>query len=182
MKTSLKPTTPKKWTTAKRYKVTGSALLLIAFGIQMYQSKASARETMKIQAAELDGRQHLKALGYENLYFSVKAATGQEEQFNLYAAAQQRAVGRISMVATSDEPQEVKASRIRDINTAAKGVHDLASFNDFMRSLQKQLDTARSSELDALLEAGNSARVLWRIYISLYGIGSLSLLRSQYLE
>jgi hypothetical protein len=160
----------------------GSALLLIAFGMQMYQSKAAARETMKIQAAELDGRQHLKALGYENLYFSIKAATGQEDTFNLHAAAQERAVGRISMVATSDEPKEVKASRIRDINAAAKDVHDLESFNDFMRFLKKQLDAAGASELDSLLGAGDRAQVLWWIYISLYIIGSLSLLRSQYLE
>jgi hypothetical protein len=86
------------------------------------------------------------------------------------------------MVATPDVPDDVKTARVSEINAAAKAVHDLDSFNEFMRSLQKQLDTARPSELDALISAGKTAGTIWWIYISLYAVGSLFLLRSQYLE
>jgi hypothetical protein len=84
---------PLKWTTVKRFKVFGSALLLVSFGMQMYKSRAGASETAKTQAAELDGRAAIKALGYESLYYSEKVATGQEDGFQLYAATMERSVG-----------------------------------------------------------------------------------------
>jgi hypothetical protein len=172
----------KEWTTAKKFKVTGSAFLLIAFATQMYQVRASSREAMKMGAAELDGRQHIKALGYENLYFTIRAATGQEDPANLRFAAMERAVGRTVMSVTSDESEDVKLARSNSIMLAARGVSDLNSFNEFMRTLQTEVDTANTSELDSLIRAGNVAAWLWRIYIAFYVIGSILLLRSQYLE
>jgi hypothetical protein len=172
----------KKWTTAKKFKVTGSAFLLIAFATQMYQFRASSLEAMKMGAAELDGRQHIKALGYENLYFTIKAATGQEDPANLRFAALERALGRTVMSVTSDESKNVKLARSNKIMLAARGVSDLNGFNEFMRTLQTEVDTANTSELDSLIRAGDVADSLWWIYVALYAIGSVLLLRSQYLE
>ena len=172
----------KKRTTAKKFKVTGSALLLTAFAMQMYQTRAAARETMKMGAAELDGRQHMKALGYENLYFTIKAATGQDDPANLRFAAFERAVGRSVLAVTSDEPKEVKLARSNKIMLLAGNVHDLDSFNEFMRTLQTEVDTAKSSETGALIRAGEVADWLWWIYVVFYAIGSVLLLRSQYVE
>jgi hypothetical protein len=172
----------KKWTTAKRFKVTGSALLLIAFAMQMYQTRVSAREAMKMSAAELDGRQHIKALEYENLYFTIKAATGQDDPANLRFAAIERAVGRSTLVITSDVPKEVKLARSNKIFLLARGVHDLDSFNEFMRTLQTEVDTAKASETNSLILAGEIADWLWWTYVVFYAIGSVLLLRSQYLE
>ena len=148
----------------------------------MYQTTAGARETMKMGAAELDGRQHIKALEYENLYFAEKATTGQEDPANLRYAAIERAVGRSVLTVTSDEPNDVKIARSNKIMLAATSVYDLDSFNDFMHTLQREVDTAKLSETDALIQAGRFATWLWYIYILIYGIGSVCLLRIQYLE
>jgi hypothetical protein len=182
MKTSSKPATAKKWTTAKRFKVIGSALLLIAFGTQMYQTKAATRESVKTQANQLDGRQHMKALEYTNLYFAEKAATGKEDPARLNDAAMEFAVGRIAMVTVSDVPHAEKVERIHKITDAAKNVNDLDGFNAFVRVLTSELDKANSSELDAYIKVANFADRLWWVYIFVYAAGSLCLLRSQYLE
>jgi hypothetical protein len=64
----------------------------------------------------------------------------------------------------------------------AGSVHDLDSFNEFMRILQTEVNTAKSSEIYALIRAGEVADWFWWIYIVFYMIGSVLLLRSQYLE
>jgi hypothetical protein len=182
MTNSSKTATQKKWTTAKRFKVAGSALLLVAFAMQAYQTKVSARENVKMQANELDGRQHMKALGYENLYFAEKAATAKEDNFSLYGAAMEMAVGRNAMVTVSDEPHDVKQERIDKLTEAVQNVKDLESFNAFTQILKSEQGGAHPSELNAYIAAGKLADRLWWIYICVYFVGSVCLLRSQYLE
>ena len=101
---------------------------------------------------------------------------------NLRFAAFERAVGRSVLAVTSDEPKEVKLARSNKIMLLAGNVHDLDSFNEFMRTLQTEVDTAKPSETDALIRAGEVADWLWWIYVVLYAIGSVLLLRSQYVE
>ena len=175
-------TTKSKWTSAKRYKIFGTALLLIAFGMQMYQVSMKEREAAQEAAAELDARKHTQALGYENLYFNIKAATGQDDPANLQGAAMERAVGRASMIVTSDLSSDVKVSRSNELMLAASQVHDLDSFNTFMNSLQQNISATNQATLDSLMEAGRWAKILWWVYICLYVIGSASVLWSQYLE
>lgn len=175
-------TVPSKWTTSKRYKVIGSALLLTAFAIQMHQTKASAHETEQMQAAELDSRCHVKSLGYENLFYAEKAAIGQEDPTNLYGAAEERALGNIVMMVTSDLPTSAKTAYVRDIKRAAGAVHDLESFNAFMKALKDRQEQIGYSEVDDLINIGKKAQALWWTYIVLYTIGSCCVLRSQYLE
>lgn len=184
MTTSSKPhksVTATRWTNAKKFKITGSALLLIAFWIQMYQTKVSDRESTKLESAELDGRQHIKALEYENLYFSVKAATGADDPSNLRNAAIERAVGRSALVVTSDETRDVKISHSNELMQAANRVNDLQSFNDFMGTLQEEVD-ASTFETDALILTERKADLLWWSFVCLYVIGSFCLLGSQYSE
>jgi len=166
----------------KRYKMIGSALLLAAFGIQMSQSKAASHDTEQLQAAELDARSHLKSLGYENLYYAEKLATGRENPADLYGAAANRTVGATAVMAVSDQPDETKKAYIRALQAAAAKVTDLDSFNAFMATLRAKQNESASANLTSLTDISNRAERLWWFYIVLYIAGSACVLRSQYLE
>lgn len=164
------------------WKIAGSALLLVAFGLQMDQSRSAASKTEKIQSAELDARSHIKSLGYENLYYSELAATGEVTPFYLQGTAEERIVGRAAMMATSGVAKDKILDEIETLHRASRNVKDLDSFRRFFGVLQDHVDSMNPSELNDLIDVATRARMLWRIYIAMYALGSCCVLWSQYLE
>jgi len=150
--------------------------------MQMNQTRNEAEEQRKVQMAAIDARSHIKALGYENLYFSQKTAMGVYDPFNLYAAAQQRADGHMAMEVGIEKDKTTMQNSIHDVFASANAVKDLDSFNSFMRLLKAEQDEDQQSELKYLQKVGHRATVFGWLYLSLYVLGSLSLILSQYLE
>ena len=74
--------------------------------------------------------------------------TGQQDGFQLYAAAMERSVGRLGMMLNSNEAREAVAGQFATLHSKAKAVHDLESFNQFMLLLKDQRDSLNSNELN----------------------------------
>ena len=171
----------KKKKLAKRMKLAGAALLLTAFGMQMRQNQQTGLEAERLTAAQVDARAHIKALGYENLYYSVKNA-GKDEPEYLHLAAYNYYVGRKIMMETSPGDKDKTESDLDAFKRQADAVHDVASFQQFIGA-----DNDLTSNMSATVESGftdtyNAASRFGACYLVLYAIGSLLALIGQALE
>jgi hypothetical protein len=169
----------KKW--SKWLKFAGSALLLLAFGLQMRQNQQSALGLERTEAAELDSRAHMKALEYENLYLSSRDNEANRGIFLKYAA-QEYYLGRSSMMSTSPGDKDQIGAKLREIKKAADGVGDVPSFNRFMQLDQATWGEWHDTEFSGLIEPDHAAKSLGAFYLSLYVLGSVLALMGQGLD
>jgi hypothetical protein len=178
--TTVPPITTKK-RCSKWLKVAGAALLLTAFGLQMRQNQQSALSLERTQAAELDGRANIRALAYENLYSSNKIM-GVETYNFLKLAAMQYYEGRASMMVTSPADKEAMARELHELRAAAENVHDMPSFEYFMKLHNDSWDRRQPTELAGMIDPDKDAKRLGKIYLALYIFGSALAIAGQILD
>jgi hypothetical protein len=157
-------------------KVIGATLLLIAFGMQMEQTRLAAIANDRNQSAQLDGRADMRALANENLYFTEKLATGQDDADKLRQAAIQYYEGRASMMATSPADRDEVSRRLAELFQSANAVHDLNSFNAFMKLHNDAWLSGHQTELKGLIESDRGAKDYGKIYMVLYVLGSIAVI------
>jgi hypothetical protein len=172
-------TTKKRW--SKWLKVFGAALLLTAFGLQMRQNQQSALSLERTQAAELDGRANIRALAYENLYSSNKILGAETYSF-LRLAALQYYEGRASMMVTSPGDKEAIGRELHELGAAAENVHDMPSFEYFMKLHNNSWDRRQPNELAGMVDPDRDAKRLGRLYLTLYVLGSILAIAGQILD
>ncbi|HKD07267.1 MAG TPA: hypothetical protein VKB79_15290 [Bryobacteraceae bacterium] len=174
--TSPPPTAKKRW--SKWMKFSGGALLLLGFGIQTQQNTQTALLLERTQAAELDSRTLQKAIGYEGLYFSAKAANLDEPAY-LKLAARQHFVGSTAMMVTSPGDKKEIGRKLGQLREAADAVHDLGSFRQFV-AVDNGLELeGHQIEMAGLIEPDVNAKFFGRLYLILYGFGSVIALIGQ---
>ncbi|WP_263378453.1 hypothetical protein [Granulicella paludicola] len=147
----------------------------------MYQNHESALETERTQAAELSSRTHMKALGYENLYYASQGQGGNSGYY-LHLAAEQLYQGRVGMMATSPQDKKSVTETLGKLRSIASNVSDLPSFNAFMDQYNKVVEDASGIEVNGLIDAGHSATHFFWFYLSLYVIGTVLALVGQAIE
>jgi hypothetical protein len=174
-----KKTRKKAW--SKWLKFLGGALLLSAFGMQMWENSQSALATERIHAAELDSRTLQKAIGYETLYFSAKATGVDNPQF-LMLAAREYFTGSIAMITTAQGDKNEKARKIRELEKLAADVRDIASLDAFIALDNRVEVEGHANEMAGLTEPDTNAKLLAGFYLILYVIGSVTALIGQALD
>jgi hypothetical protein len=169
----------KKW--SKWLKFSGAALLLTAFGMQMRQNQTLSKEAERIQAAEVDARSHIKALEYENLYYSLKANGIDNPDYLRFAAMNYR-IGRASMMYTSPGDKSTIVSEIKELDRTVAAVHDLPSFQKFILADNMLTSETRQTDIAGLVDADHAASRFGMLYLMLYATGSVLALVGQAID
>ena len=169
----------KKW--SKWLKVLGAALLLFAFGMQTWQNSQTALVTERTQAAELQSRTLQKAIAYETLYFSARAAGVDDPKF-LTLAAREYFIGSSAMMVTAPGDKNEIGRKVQALEKTAASVRDIGSLNTFL-ALDNQFEVeGHANEMTGLTEPDANAKLLARVYLILYVIGSVTVLIGQALD
>jgi hypothetical protein len=169
------PMTPRK-KRSKWLKVIGATLLLTAFGMQMEQNRMAAIANERNQAAQLDGRANMRALENENLYLIQKLVTGLYNPEAIHQAAIQYYEGRSSMMSTSPADRSEVSKKLDELFKSANAVHDLDSFNAFMKLHNDTWLAGHQTELTGLIESDHDAKAYGNIYMFLYVLGSIAVI------
>jgi hypothetical protein len=177
--TDQSPDRRKAW--AKRLKISGAALLLFAFGMQMRQNSNAATSLERTQVAELQSRTKQKAIGYETLYFSAEAA-GQHLPAYLSLAASQYFIGSAVMIGTSPGSPAEKRQTIGRLQTALTSVHDLGSFREY-ESVENEIEVrTHPNDVQGLIDPAQDAAYYGGLYLALYILGSAGAIAGQIVE
>jgi hypothetical protein len=152
-------------------KVMGGALLAFAFVMQIREITQTGLENQRMQAAALDARAHIKALEYENLYYSVKAS-GTDNPEYLRLAAFNYYVGKTTVLVTSPGDKSQIQADVDELKKQADSVHDVSSFQTYMGSVNDLNDKSGSTELAGLSDADMLAKQNADFHYFLFLVGS----------
>jgi hypothetical protein len=98
------------------------------------QTKQNSQQSItsdRIEANQIESRTHQKAISYETLYFSAKAAGINEPQYLIFAARQYY-IGAVAMLTMAVGKEAAMSSenqgKMHQLYGAMSAVHDLDSF------------------------------------------------------
>jgi hypothetical protein len=152
-------------------KVFGGGLLAFAFVMQVREITQTGLENQRMQAGALDARAHIKALEYENLYYSVKSS-GTDNPEYLRLAAFNYYVGKVAVLVTSPGEKSRIQAQLDALKKQADSVHDVPSFQQFMGSVNDLNDKSGPTELEGLTGADKLAKQNADFHYVLFLIGS----------
>lgn len=163
----------------KRLKVWGSTVLLFAFATQQF--------LVVHYIAKLDGHfrgyqaysnAYNSSLAYQNLYFSHAIATTKADGGILRKGAGDNIAGFSAAILASDLPTSEKTRKIKVLFDAAGKVNDLESFNEYIKLLNlEETDFVKNTQDDYVRIDQLKTITTW-VYLGIYFIGSLMLLRA----
>ena len=162
-------------------KIAGGGLLLFAFVMQIRHFDKAGQENERIQAGAIDARAHIKALEYENLYYAVKAS-GQDNPEYLRLAAYNYYMGKVGLLATSLEDKATITKDLNELKRRAQSVHDVASFQSFLGSVNDLNDKSGPADLAGLEQTDRQASRNGNLYFALFLVGSLIALCSEVVD